>query len=213
MARRSLGKRIGYYWLRALSQLGGVFLFRVQCIDRDLIPDAGGLLVCSNHQSFFDPVLVGIWFTRRMNYLARKTLFKFPPFRWLIEFLDAIPIDRDGFGLEGIKETLRRLKRGEIVLIFPEGTRTSDGRCRKLKPGFVALARRGKTPILPIGIDGAYDSWPRKARLPTPTKVCVCVGELISMEQMKGMSDDELVAELQIRIEDCHQRARRLRLQ
>ena len=71
-----------------------------------------------------------------MNYLARESLFKFAPFRWLIRSLDAIPLDRDGIGIAGLKESLRRLKRGEMVLIFPEGRRTSDGKIASFRPGF-----------------------------------------------------------------------------
>ena len=66
----------------------------------------GGVLVVSNHQSHLDPPLIGIGCPRRMNYLARDTLFRFAPFAWLIRSVDAIPIDREGIGLGGIKEAL-----------------------------------------------------------------------------------------------------------
>ena len=94
---------------------------------RETLPEEGALLVCCNHQSHFDPVVVGLARDRRLNFLARDKLFALAPFRWLIQSLDAIPIDREGVGLAGIKETLKRLKRGEMVVVFPEGTRTDDG--------------------------------------------------------------------------------------
>ena len=103
-----------------------------------------------------------------MNYLARETLFRFAPLGWLIHSLDAIPIDRDGLGLNGIKESLRRLKRGEMVLIFPEGTRTRDGEMAPFRPGFTVLAARSKAWILPVAIEGAFDAWPRSRKLPRP---------------------------------------------
>jgi 1-acyl-sn-glycerol-3-phosphate acyltransferase len=212
MSQRSLFKRSGYSFLRMLSRLAVVLLFRIRCRNRQRVPTEGGALVCSNHQSFFDPVLVGVGFNRRLNYIARKTLFRFGPFRWLIEFLDAIPIDRDGFGLGGIKETLKRLKRGEMVLIFPEGTRTNDGEVSPLKPGFVALARRARVPLLPVGMDGAYDAWPRKLRLPRLAKIYVWFGEPITPEMIADLSDEELVQELERRIRECHSLARSARL-
>ncbi len=212
MSQRSLFKRSGYSFLRVLSRLSVVLAFRIRCHKRERVPTEGGALVCSNHQSFFDPVLVGVGFNRRLNYIARKTLFRFGPFRWAIEFLDAIPIDRDGFGLAGIKETLRRLKRGEMVLIFPEGTRTNDGEVSRLKPGFVALARRGKVPLLPVGMDGAYDAWPRKLLLPRLAKIHVWIGEPITPEMITDLSDEELVQELERRIRECHSLARSARL-
>jgi 1-acyl-sn-glycerol-3-phosphate acyltransferase len=194
-----------------LSQLSGILLFSIRCRGREHIPAEGGVLVCSNHQSFFDPVLVGLGFHRRMNYLARKTLFRFFAFRWLIEFLDAIPIDREGSGLGGLKETLKRLKRGELVLIFPEGTRTRDGEVAPLKPGFVALARRSKAPLLPVAVDGAYDAWPREARFPRLSRVHVWIGQPMAPDLVKALSDEQLVAELERRIRLCHEAARRSR--
>jgi 1-acyl-sn-glycerol-3-phosphate acyltransferase len=211
-AQRRWHKRFGYYWLRILSRLTAVTFFLMRCRGRERIPAHGGTLVCSNHQSFFDPVLVGLGFNRQLNYLARETLFRFAPFRWLIEFLDAIPIDREGLGLAGLKETLRRLKRGEMVLIFPEGTRTRDGDVQDFKPGFVALARRSKAWLLPVGLDGAYAAWPRNAAFPRLSRIHVCIGEPIAPEQAASLSDDELIGELARRIRECHRQARQGRL-
>jgi 1-acyl-sn-glycerol-3-phosphate acyltransferase len=158
----------------------------------------------------FDPPLVGLTCPRRMNYLARDTLFRVPGLKQLISFLDAIPIDRDGGGLAGLKETLRRLKAGELVLIFPEGTRTRDGEVAPLKPGFIAVARRSKAPLIPVGLDGAYQAWPRTARLPRIGRVAVAIGEPISPEQVAALSDEDLLAELEQRILLCHAQAREL---
>ena len=98
MSQRSLGKRIGYNVLRVAARVAAVVLFRFRCIGREQIPAGGGGLVCANHQSFFDPVLVGLVFNRRLNFVARKSLFEIAGLRWLIEYLDAIPIDREGVG-------------------------------------------------------------------------------------------------------------------
>ncbi len=210
MSERSFSKRAGYAVLRVLAQGLGIMLFSIRFVGRENIPVRGGVLVCSNHQSFFDPVLVGMGFRRRLNYLARKTLFRSFAFRWLIEFLDAIPIDREGGGLGGLKETLKRLKRGELVLIFPEGTRTRDGEVAALKPGFVALARRSKTPLLPVAVDGAYDAWPREAKFPRRSRISVSVGSPMTPEYVRTLTDEQLVAELERRIRNCHAIARRM---
>ena len=142
MTDATLSQRVAYILLREVARLTGIVLFGLRCLGRNSIPQSGGVLVCANHQSVLDPVLVGLACNRRMNYLARRTLFKKRAFGWFIRFLDAIPIDREGGGLEGLKETLRRLKRGEMVLIFPEGTRTHDGEVLPLKTGFYAVAKR-----------------------------------------------------------------------
>ena len=208
-ASRSFAKRITYNISRVAAQLTAVLLFRMRCEGRDLIPKEGGILVCSNHQSLLDPVLVGLGCDRRMNYLARDTLFRSPAFGWLIRWYDAIPIQRDGFGIAGIKETLKRLKRGEMVLIFPEGTRTLDGTIAPLKPGFCSLARRGKVSLLPVGLAGAYEVWPRGSKFPRRGTIRLRFGDPITPTEVAAMSDEELIDCLQSRISECFEMSRK----
>ena len=210
--QRSLPKRLWYDFLRVFCRLVGVVMFGIRVRRRDHVPASGGALVLSNHQSHLDPVLVGLASDRRLNYLARDTLFGFAPFRWLIKSLDAIPLDREGIGLGGLKETLKRLKRGEMVLIFPEGTRTRDGEVGRFKPGFCALARRANVPLLPVGIDGAFDSWPRIQPLPLPAMIHIQFGEPLPPQEIDQFDDEALVAEIRRRISACHAKARKLRL-
>jgi 1-acyl-sn-glycerol-3-phosphate acyltransferase len=208
---RPLWKSSGYKVVHGLLRLGCLLMFRLRCHGRDNVPPSGAVLVCSNHQSYLDPVLLGVCFNESMNFLARKTLFRSKLFGWLIAYLDAIPIDREGMSLEGIKETLRRLKRGERVLMFPEGTRSEDGNLGEVKPGVCALARRGKASILPMAVDGAFEAWPRSAKIPRSVTVTVQIGQLLPAHQIDQMSDQQLVDELQRRIADCFQQAREIR--
>jgi 1-acyl-sn-glycerol-3-phosphate acyltransferase len=198
-----------YGGLHFLCRMLGILLLRVRCGGRQHVPATGGVLVMSNHQSNLDPVLVGLAMDRRLNYLARDTLFGFAPFRWLIRSLDAIPIDREGLGLAGLKETLRRLRRGELVLIFPEGTRTRDGSLQPLRPGFCAVARRAGVPLLPVALDGAFDAWPRSRRLPRLARIHVQFAPPLGPSEVAALSDDELVAECWRRIEASLRLARR----
>ena len=208
---RTLFQRVGYDVLRVLARTVGVWLFGLRVAGRENWPAEGGGLICANHQSMFDPPLVGLTCPRRMNYLARDTLFRVPGLAQLIAFLDAIPIDREGGGLAGLKETLKRLKAGELVLIFPEGTRTHDGEVAPLKPGFIAVARRSRVPLIPVGLDGAYQAWPRTSPWPQPGRIAVAIGAPISPKQIADLSDDDLLAELEQRILTCHSQARELR--
>ncbi|HEX3998903.1 MAG TPA: lysophospholipid acyltransferase family protein [Pirellulales bacterium] len=211
MVQRSFPKRLWYDVLRVVCRMAGILVFRIRCRGRNFVPPTGGGLVLSNHQSHLDPVLVGLATDRRLNYLARDTLFKFAPFRWLIRSLDAIPLDREGLGLAGLKETLKRLKRGELVLIFPEGTRTRDGEVGVLKPGFCALARRAGVPLLPVGIDGAFDSWPRWKSLPGRAVIHIQFGEPLEPAEIAKLDDRQLVAEMDRRIRAAHAAARTYR--
>ena len=207
--QRSRIKRAGYGAFRVLARLTAVVLFRFRSFGAANMPATGPVLVCSNHQSNMDPVLVGLVFGRRLNFVARKSLFGFAPFRWLIQFLDAIPIDRDGMGLEGIKESIRRLRQGEAVLIFPEGTRTPDGELQELKPGFCALARRTQATLLPVAIDGAYQVWPKHAKMiHLFRQIQVRVGEPIRFTDYEHIDDSVLVSRLAGRIRQCHESLR-----
>lgn len=208
---RTWFQQIGYKAIRISASLAGTICFRVRWTGAEHLPATGGALICANHQSYFDPVLVGLTSPRRMNYLARDTLFLNPILAPLIRFLDAIPIDREGGGLAGIKETLRRLKAGEQVLIFPEGTRSRDGEVSPLKAGFCAVARRSKVMLVPVGVDGAYQAWPRTARLPRPGRMAVVIGEPLSPEHIASLTDEQVVKELETRIKSCHAQARKLR--
>lgn len=200
-----------YVVARWACRVLATLFFRYRAVGREHIPAEGGSLVCSNHQSYFDPIAVGIAFRRRLNYLARASLFRSRFFGWLIRYLDAIPIERDGMGLAGLKETMRRLRRGEMVLIFPEGTRTADGRMQPLKPGFLVVARRCGVPLLPVGVDGAYQAWPRDAKWPRPTRVVTVIGPPIAPEELQTLSDEEAIELLSQRIGACLEEAQRLR--
>ena len=206
--RQSLVRRLWYRFIRATCYLAAKILFRFRSLDSNQVPDTGSLLLLSNHQSHLDPVLVGIGTRRPVCSLARQTLFDTPGLSWLIRSLDAIPIDRDGFGLAGLKETLRRLRHDEAVLLFPEGRRSDDGQLATLKPGVCSLARRGRATLVPVGIDGAFEAWPRRRRLPRPGRITICYGEPIGPETVAECSDSELLDLLSERIRDCQASAR-----
>ena len=204
MLQRTLASRLLYEFLRWVICLVGTLVFHLRYSGRENIPKTGAVLVVSNHQSHFDPPFIGAGCWRRMNYLARVTLFRFAPLGWLIHSLDSIPIDRDGLGLGGIKEALRRLKRGEMVLIFPEGTRTSDGKMAPFRPGFTVLAARMKAWILPVAITGAFDAWPRTRKFPGRGTIHVHFGKPIPPEKVANCDDRELAAEVERRVRECH---------
>lgn len=211
MSERSPASRAWYECLRRVLWFFWAGSYWVRYTGRENIPPEGAVLVTPNHQSYLDPPLVGAGCPRQLNYLARKSLFRFPPFRWLIDSLDAIPLDTAGIGFGGIKETLRRLRRGEMVLVFPEGARTSDGEIGPFLPGFATLATRGRAAILPVAVEGAFEAWPRWQKLPRPGIIHVHYGPPISAEEVKRLDDEELIAEVRKRVCDCRALLRRRR--
>ena len=99
-----------------------------------------------------------------------------------------------------------------MLLIFPEGTRTRDGTSGELKPGFLALARRSKVPLLPVVVDGAFDSWPKWNMVPGVAVIHVRFAEPLSPEEMSQLDDEQLLAEVDHRIRECHAVTRKGRL-
>lgn len=208
MSQRSLLSCLWYELIKRSLQLASLLTYRVRYSGRHNIPTEGGVLVVSNHQSHLDPPLVGIGCPRLMSYLARDSLFRFAPIGKFIYSINAIPIDREGIGLAGIREALRRLKRGEMVLIFPEGTRTSDGEIAPFRPGFTALAVRSKAAIMPVAIDGAFGVFSRWRKFPGPGKIRVHFGKPMMLEELVGHDERELVAEVERRVHECHEHLR-----
>ncbi|MDD5457786.1 MAG: lysophospholipid acyltransferase family protein [Phycisphaerae bacterium] len=157
------------------------------------IPRKGAFLLISNHQSFFDPLFVGTRARRTLVFMARDTLFKKKFFGWLIHSVKAIPVRRGEADLSAIRTIIDQLKKGQSVCLFPEGTRTENGRIAEFKPGFSLLARRANVPILPAVIDGAFEAWPRTKKFPSFRKtIFIKYGEPISTEQIKHMDDRQL---------------------
>ncbi len=196
----TLSRRLWYDSARGVVRLAFTIAFRVRYTGVKNVPNEGAALVVSNHQSHLDPPLVGAGCPRRMNFLARDTLFHFGPFGRLIGSLNAIPLDREGGGMAGMKETLRRLKRGELVLVFPEGTRSRDGEIAPFRPGIAALAVRAKAAIVPVTIEGAFRAWPRTQALPLPRTIHVHYSPPIVPEQVRGYREADLVHEVYSRI-------------
>ena len=183
------------------------------------VPKKGPLLLLSNHQSMFDPVLVGLSSRRYLSYLARKNLFEQPVLAPLIRSLNAIPIDR-GMGKDGIQSVLDALGHGQAVLVFPEGERTHDGTVEPLKPGVSLLIKRVSCPIIPVGIDGCFGAWSRHMKWPKPSPlflpptdstIAVSVGAPIDPARYEKMKREAMMADLHEALKTQHAAARRLR--
>jgi 1-acyl-sn-glycerol-3-phosphate acyltransferase len=205
-----IARKFFYRFLRLTTRNVMPLLFSMRVEGRYLLPESGGAMLLSTHQSMMDPVLVGLTCNRTINYLARHTLFKNPVFSFLIRILDAIEIDRERGGLSGLREMLKRLNRGEAVLLFPEGTRTQNGQIGTLKPGFIPIARRTSVPLVPIAIVGAYECMPKGSKGIFANPICLVVGKPFLSEEYSQWSDDQLLEQLDRRLHELHDRGRSL---
>ena len=183
------------------------------------VPKKGPLLVLANHQSMFDPVLVGLSSRRYLSYLARKNLFEQPVLAPLIRSLNAIPIDR-GMGKDGIQAVLDALGRGRAVLVFPEGERTHDGTVEPLKPGVSLLIKRVSCPIVPVGSAGCcaawarFRKWPKFSPLflpPGDSTIAISVGAPIDPARYAKVKREAMMDDLHAALKAQHEAAERLR--
>lgn len=128
-----------------------VFL-RLRVYQEAPFPATGGVVVCSKHISFMDPIFVGLKIPRRIRYMAKAELFKVPVLGALIRSLGAFPVNRGKHDLGAMKTSLSILNEGEVLGIFPEGTRIRNNELSKGKVGAVVMAYRTGCPLVPVGI-------------------------------------------------------------
>jgi 1-acyl-sn-glycerol-3-phosphate acyltransferase len=172
-----LSQALGGWLYRGLYAFGSVafgVLFPVRMRGANAVPAAGPCLLVANHESFLDPPLIGLTcYRRKLRFLAKQELFKFAPFRWWITALGALPVDQNGNATAGIRAALKALGEGHALLMFPEGTRTTNGAMSPLKPGICLLLRKSGAPVVVVGVAGCFEAWPLFRLLPWPKPVAI----------------------------------------
>lgn len=155
---------------RLLRCLGG---WRV--VGHDNVPERGGAVIASNHLSFLDPPVVGSALRRRTYYFAKAELFV-PVFGWIIRKCYALPVERGGADTTAAKEAIKLLGGGELLTLFPEGTRSRDGKLQELSTGAALLASRGGVPLIPCAVRGTNEVLPVGAKFFRRGRVVVSFG-------------------------------------
>jgi 1-acyl-sn-glycerol-3-phosphate acyltransferase len=197
---RPLASTLWYHCVRYYCAILTIVLVRWRATGQGNVPMTGGCLLVSNHVSFLDVVFLGIPLRRPLNYVARSTLFV-SILGWFIRSVGAFPIQREGMGASGMKETLRRLRAGGIVTLFPEGTRSQDGQLGKLKPGIAVLVQRVGVPVVPAGLAGTFEIWPRSRMFPVPHPIRIHYGRPIYPDELAGLETEAITALIRDRME------------
>ncbi|MDQ1909440.1 lysophospholipid acyltransferase family protein [Paenibacillus sp. GD4] len=143
-----------YRFLRQLFRIMFGTLYRLQVSGLENIPRQGGVVLCANHTSNFDPPLLGSPLTREVHYMAKAELFDVPVLGWVLPRIRAFPVKRGGVSKESIRLSLQLLKDGNILGIFPEGSRSNEGGMGKKGAAMFAL-KSGAT-VIPAAIVGGY---------------------------------------------------------
>ena len=162
-----------------LSKLLARVFFALRVIHPERMLESGPLILAVNHSSFFDPPLAGICSRRGVFYLARKTLLKWPFFGPLFPAMNVIPVERDGNDMTALREVIKKIKDGNAVVLFPEGTRSMDGLLQPARAGIGLVIAKTGAPVLPMRIFGAYESYPKNAKRFQFSPITLVLGEPI----------------------------------
>lgn len=169
-----------YYWLGYhCSRLAGRLFFRFRVVHRERMIQKGGVILAMNHQSYLDPPLAGTTCDRAIYFLARRTLLDAPLLGWLLPKLNVIPVNQEGVDRSAIKALIRILKAGNGVLVFPEGSRTLDGKLQAAEPGLGLVIAKTLAPVVPMRIFGAHEALPRGVGRLRFMPITIVIGEPI----------------------------------
>ncbi len=161
-----------YNFVRGLVSIVFRVLFRIKIQGKENIPIKGRVVICSNHVSLLDPIIMAIAVPRQVFFMAKKELFSNGVLGPIIRKLGAFPVDREGADLLAIRNSLKILKNEQALGIFPEGTRIKDQDINNAKPGIAMMSIKGKSSIVPIHIDTQYKLF---------SEIKVTIGEIISL--------------------------------
>jgi 1-acyl-sn-glycerol-3-phosphate acyltransferase len=180
--KMNLSYRIGWTLFRALYAT----YFRWRVCNPERVPLTGPVILASNHASFLDPPLVGAGLQRDINYLARESLFRFPGIGALLHSWNSVPVDRDGGGAKGLKAILDRLLAGGAIILFPEGTRTYDGKLQSARSGIGLVVIKSTAPVIPVRVFGTYEAYGRHRKIPHPHRVTVKYGRSMDFAKLRA---------------------------
>lgn len=176
------------YWLSRFGVWLGLKLkYRMKISGCGQIPREGGAVLAANHCSYLDPpVMCACSPGRIVHFMARDTLFSNPVARWYFPRVGVMPLDRTRGDLGALKKAIAALKAGGVIGLFPEGTRSPDGRMRDAKGGIGFLIAKSDVPVVPIYISGTFAAFPKGADTFRPARIVARVGPPISPEEIRA---------------------------
>lgn len=177
-----------YRFVRDFLGLLCKLFFRFEIHGAENLPETGSCIIASNHSSHLDPPLVGCVGKvkdRAVRFMARDTLYV-PIFGAFLRKVHTIPLSRDKGDISALRTAIKAIKGGDLVSLFPEGTRSRDGEILEPKGGVAFLLSKSGVPLLPIYIDGSHAALPRGSIFIRPRKIRIYVGQLIDPAELKS---------------------------
>jgi 1-acyl-sn-glycerol-3-phosphate acyltransferase len=182
---------LGYSLSKAIAKT----FFNYRVIGAENMIEEGPCIIAANHCSYLDPPLVGVACQRAIHYLARKSLLDIPVLGPILPELNVIPVDQKNADRSALMGAIRVVRNGGAVLIFPEGTRSHDGKLQPAQPGIGMIAAKTGAPVVPVRISGSYDAFPKGARVPRSAPVKVEISRAIQMGE-RDLEDRKIYQDL-----------------
>ena len=166
--------------------------FRLHIEGEEFIPRTGPTILAANHASFIDPIVIMVSVRRPVRFMAKQELFRAPFVGWLIRQFGTFPINRNRINLQAFKQAASILEAGEVIAIFPEGTRGDGSELRPAKPGIGLIAARTGAPVVPVLHQGTEKVLPKGAWFPRPRRIVIKFGPPLRFgEEQIGKRQDQ----------------------
>lgn len=163
-----------------------IYFAKVEGIEN--VPKSGGMIMCGNHRSFNDPIIIAAFSPKRLKFLAKAELFKNKLFAWFLRSLGCVPVDRSGGDLKAMRTCIKILKEDNPLLLFPEGTRSCI-HIDDVKPGALLFATKAEVPIIPVGVSNLKPFKRAKVTFGKPIFYSDYYGKKISSEEYKKLTN------------------------
>lgn len=181
--------RLMYNLSRGSFEIAIRILFRFKLFGQENLPDPP-FIVAANHASLLDPPIVGVVCKKHtVNFMVKQELFEMPVIRHWSKSVECIPVKRGDNSIKGIRETIRRLRSGKVVGIFPEGTRSSDGSLREAQMGTGLLVSMSSVPVVPVYVYGTAKAFPKGDSIKPGTQVGAVIGPAISPDKFRSYGE------------------------
>ncbi|MGA8654613.1 MAG: lysophospholipid acyltransferase family protein [Chthoniobacterales bacterium] len=188
--------RVGHIACSIVARVG----FNLKVYGRENLIEEGPAIVASNHQSYLDPPMIGCVHRRELYYLARSTLFDQRILGWVLRHVNVIPVDRERGDIAAIKTIIRLIKDGRRMIIFPEGTRSTNGQLQQARSGLGMVIAKTFAPVVPVRVFGTFEALPKTGRLKL-LPVSIVVGKPLRFPERDIASRDrELYQKLSDRV-------------
>ena len=177
---------LGYSLSKAIAKT----FFRYRVIGAENMIEEGPCIIAANHCSNLDPPLVGIACKRAIHYLAKKSLLEWPVLGPIFPELNVIPVDQKNADRSALMGAIRVVRNGGAVLIFPEGSRSPDGRLLPAQPGVGMIVAKTGAPVVPVKVSGSYEAFPRGSSCPRPHPVTISIGPALRFDLLDAEGRD-----------------------